>query len=190
VPALDDLYLIKSGLERRDGRLSPSGASSWPAPSCRSGAGTLVGMQQLGFALAFGVLLDTFVVRPLLVPAYLVMLYQGRFGIFQPLSGRRSPRGPKKRPRQKPAPRRALMRSVGCRENNSRNAHESRKQTRRRGGLGDKESFRRLRRRAFLLVSCLLVLSHAGADHVAMLSIFVFPNSCLSPSPCLLVCNP
>jgi putative drug exporter of the RND superfamily len=43
-------------------------------------AGTLVGLKQLGFALAFGVLLDTFVVRPLLVPAYLVLLYQGRFG--------------------------------------------------------------------------------------------------------------
>jgi len=42
--------------------------------------GTLVGLKQLGFALAFGVLLDTFVVRPLLVPAYLIMLYQGRFG--------------------------------------------------------------------------------------------------------------
>lgn len=42
-------------------------------------AGTLAGMQQLGFALAFGVLLDTFVVRPILVPAFLVLLYQGRF---------------------------------------------------------------------------------------------------------------
>lgn len=42
--------------------------------------GSLVGLKQLGFALAFGVLLDTFVVRPLLVPAYLVLLYQGRFG--------------------------------------------------------------------------------------------------------------
>jgi RND superfamily putative drug exporter len=56
--------------------------------------GTLVGLHQLGFALAFGVLLDTFVVRPLLVPAYLILLYQGRFGALTGILG--GPREEKK----------------------------------------------------------------------------------------------
>ncbi len=50
-------------------------------------AGSLRGMCQLGFALAFGVLLDTFVIRPILVPAYLVLLNTGRFGRLGPLLG-------------------------------------------------------------------------------------------------------
>lgn len=44
------------------------------------GAGSLMRMQQLGFALAFGVMLDTFVIRPILVPAFLMVLYNERYG--------------------------------------------------------------------------------------------------------------
>lgn len=40
--------------------------------------GSLISMQQLGFALTFGVLLDTFVIRPILVPAFLILWHGKR----------------------------------------------------------------------------------------------------------------
>jgi putative drug exporter of the RND superfamily len=60
--------------------------------------GSLQGLAQLGFALAVGVLLDTFVVRPIVVPAYLILLQQGRFGALGRFLGADSPRKEKKTP--------------------------------------------------------------------------------------------
>ena len=48
---------------------------------------SLVGMQQLGFALACGLLLDTFLNRTLLVPCYLILLERGIWGRYSGWAG-------------------------------------------------------------------------------------------------------
>lgn len=58
--------------------------------------GSLEGMVQMGFALTVGVLLDTFLTRPILVPSYLILLYKGAFGPFTKLLG--GPTHPHDRP--------------------------------------------------------------------------------------------
>lgn len=58
--------------------------------------GTLTWLYQLGFALAFGVLLDTFVIRPIVVPCYLILVNRGLFGRWSKYLGAANARDTRK----------------------------------------------------------------------------------------------
>jgi RND superfamily putative drug exporter len=57
-------------------------------------SGSLLGLLQIGFAVAFGVLLDTFVVRTTLVPAITVLLGRWAWWPRRGPGGKRPPEGP------------------------------------------------------------------------------------------------
>jgi RND superfamily putative drug exporter len=50
--------------------------------------GTLTSLRELGFALGLGILLDTFLVRPILVPAFVIMIdrYRSAEGAGRPIT--------------------------------------------------------------------------------------------------------
>jgi len=74
---------IRRGLARTGGTITACGVimAGTFATLMLAGLGTLV---QIGFALAVGVLLDTFLVRPFLVPSFLLIVWRGEEAAERP----------------------------------------------------------------------------------------------------------
>lgn len=83
---------------------------SWvpmPASILEASRGVLRGIVELGFALALGVVLDTFIVRPILLPAFLALLYRWKLrrrGLGSPSKPSRSSGKPARKSANPPAP--------------------------------------------------------------------------------------
>ena len=89
---------ITEALRRTGGIISGCGLIMAGTFAALLWGGTLASLYELGFALAFGVLLDTFVVRPLLVPSWLVLIHDGRLGPLSRWLGGRADREPRLEP--------------------------------------------------------------------------------------------